>query len=168
MSYTLWLLPHENQVKDYLSAIVTDLADKYHGPVFEPHATLLGDQQLSLEDITKKCTQLAQQTKSFTAQTGSVEYSTTYYQCVFVRLKPSPQLMELYDSAKKILGLTNPSVFMPHISLFYGNIPYDKRQEIIDWLKLKPLTFTVNSITITPGGENPPSEWKHLAEIPFK
>ena len=167
MSYTLWLLPKEVAVKDYLSTVVKDLASKYEGPEFEPHATLLGDQLFELKDLTEKCTQVAQQTKPFTVQTGSIEYSTTYYQCVFVRLKPTPQLMELYDTAKKTFGLTNPSVFMPHISLFYGNVPYVQRQQIVDSLSLKPLSFTIDSITITPGGEHPPSEWEHMAELKF-
>ncbi len=168
MSYTIWLLPLEESVKNYLASVVKDLAQNFQGPEFEPHATLLGDQQFSLEEITNKSTQLAKNCKPFTVQTGSVEYSTTYYQCVFVRLKPTPELMSLYDETKKVLGLTNPSVFMPHISLFYGNIPYVKRQEIIDSLNFQPQSFTINSFTITPGGENPPSEWKHLAAIPFQ
>lgn len=168
MSYSLWLVPHEDKVKSYLSHVVMDLANKYHGPEFEPHTTLLGDLPLTLDEITIGCEKLATKTKPFHVETGTVEYSTTYYQCIFARIKPTPQLMELYDVARRTFGLTEPSVFMPHTSLFYGNSTYPERHEIIKSLEFKPQTFSINSIVVTPGGENPPSEWKHLAKFQLK
>ncbi len=167
MSYSLWLVPNEEEVKKYLAQIVKELADNYGGPVFEPHATLLGDLPLSLDEVIKGCEYFVSKTNSFKAEISSVEYSTTYYQCIFVRLKPTPELMNLYDLAKQSFGLTKPSIFMPHVSLFYGDIPYHQRQKIVDSIQLLPQQFTVASVIVVPGGENPPSEWKHLTEFKF-
>jgi len=167
MSYTLWLIPEEEKVKTYLSQIINELANKYNGPTLEPHATLLGDLPLSLEEVTKGCENFVAKTKPFTVEINIVEYSTTYYQCIFARLKPPPELMSLYDLAKQSMELTNQSIFMPHLSLFYGNISYQQRQEIMDTLQFVPQKFTVSSIVIVPGGENLPLDWKHLAEYKF-
>lgn len=167
MSYTIWLLPKEEEVRQYMATVVADLAQKWNGPQFEPHTTLLGDVQLSIEAMEENCRQLAQQTSPFEVETGAVEYSTTYYQCIFVRIKPNPELMGLYDRAKQIFGMTTPSLFMPHMSLFYGNVPYSTRQEIMTSLTFLPQHYSINSLVVTPGGEHPPAEWKHLFELPF-
>jgi len=167
MSFSIWLVPEEASVRSYLQATVNNLAQKYDGPQFEPHSTLLGDIPLSIDEMSQKCKQLADQIKPFVVETGTVEYSTTYYQCVFVRLKPTPDLMNLYDAAKRIFGKTEPSVYMPHISLFYGNVPYTKRQEIIESFSFQPQHYSINSLIITPGGEHPPAEWEHLYELSF-
>jgi hypothetical protein len=167
MSYTIWLIPKEMAVKSYLASIVRDLVHEYHGPEFEPHITLLGDVSVSLEEIIENCTLLATKTKPLTLETGTVEYSTTYYQNLFVRIKPTPQLMTAYTTAKDIFNLTTPSVFMPHMSLLYGNDTFDQKHHMMETLEFTPQRFTVSSLIITPGGENPPSEWKHLAEIPL-
>jgi len=167
MSYTIWLVPNEEKVKTYLAQIIKELADKYNGPIFEPHATLLGDLPLRLDEVTKGCEHFVSKTNSFKAEIDSIEYSTTYYQCIFARLKPTPELMSLYDLAKQSLGLTKQSIFMPHISLFYGDVSYQLRQEIVDSMQFVPQQFTVASVIVVPGGENPPSEWKHLTELKF-
>ena len=168
MSFTIWLLPKEKEVRTYISKIVNDLAKKYDGPIFEPHSTLLGDLPLSLAEMKLNGEKLANLVKPFTVETGSVEYSTTYYQCLFVRIKPTSELMGLYDAARQIFGFTGPAVFMPHMSLFYGNIPYSTRHEIMTSLTFKLQRFSINSLVVTPGGEHPPSEWNHVLELPFE
>lgn len=168
MTYSIWLISHEKAVNSYLSSVIKDLADKYQGPEFEPHVTLLGRLSLTLEEVVKGCESLASKSGPLVLETGSIEYSTTYFQCVFVRIKPTPQLMSMYDTAKQILGLTESSVFMPHASLLYGNISYSERQKIVESLDFKPQKFTVNSLVVAPSGEAPPSEWKHLAEFELK
>jgi 2'-5' RNA ligase len=167
MSYTIWLIPKEEKVRAYLTSIIKNLAQKYDGPQFEPHSTLLGDIQLPFNDIQNGCKKIIENIKPFTVETGSVEYSTTYYQCLFVRVKPNPKLMILYDLAKQVFGMVNPSVFTPHISLFYGNIPYSTRHEMMKTIIFEPQQYSIDSLIVTPGGEHPPSEWEHILTVPF-
>jgi hypothetical protein len=167
MSYSLWIVPQEQKVKSYLESLIADLAKTYSGIRFEPHATILGNMSLPLPEVKNGLKKVAAKQKPFFVETGSVEYSTTYYQCLFVRLKPNPDLMSLYDTVKQVYGLTSPSVFMPHISLYYGDVPYAVRHEIMESITFRPQKFLINSIIVTPGGENPPSAWKHVYTSTF-
>lgn len=167
MAYSIWIIPSEANVRSYVTTVVTDLAQKFNGPIFEPHTTVLGDVHASIEEMEGNCKKIASQTKPFIVETGAVEYSTTYYQCAFVRLKSNPELMTLYDTTKAVFGMSAPTVYMPHMSLFYGNVSYETRQEIIDSLSFTPQQFLINSLVVTPGGELPPSEWQHLMELPL-
>jgi 2'-5' RNA ligase len=167
MSYSLWLVPEEDKVADFFTTLISRLAAEHEGPPFEPHCTLLGNVEFDLPALVDRLTPVTKQMMPLEIESGSVEYSTTYYQCVFVRITPNPHLMQLYDEAKLALELSEPSVFMPHISLYYGNLPYHKRQEIIDRISIPSTLFTVAKLVITPGGEHPPSEWKHVATLPF-
>jgi putative hydrolase of the HAD superfamily len=162
MSHTIWIVPKEDQVRSSLHDTVHHLAQTYQGVEFEVHTTVLGDLQFPVDTITSALDTIASVTKPFQVETGTIEYSTTYYQCLFVRLKPNPELMTLYDESKKALGMTNPSVFMPHMSLFYGNIPYAARHQMMHAISIVPQTFTIDSLILTPGGEHPPSEWEHV------
>jgi len=169
MAYSLWLLPHEQTTKTCLTEVVTGLAARHDGPVFEPHMTMLGDVDLTLDMLSEKMKEVAQNTSILELKTSSVEYSTSYYQCVFVRVRPTPRLMQLFDDMKQNLGLTKPSVFMPHISLYYGNLPYRERHEIATSLKLETQEFTSQSIVITPSGADvTPDKWDHLKEFSFR
>lgn len=161
-------MPDEDEVKLYLSSTIRKLAEKHHGPEFEPHVTLLGNLPLTLDELEKGCEELASKTSPFQVTTGAVEYSTTYYQCAFVRIKPIPELMNVYDLAKQVFGLVNPSVFMPHISLFYGDTSYSERHKIVESLEFKQQHFHISSIVVTPTDEVLPSEWKHLVTQHFE
>jgi hypothetical protein len=73
--------------------------------------------------------------------------------------------MHAYIAAKQIFNLTHSSVYAPHISLMYGDNSFEEKQHITETLIFIPQQYTVSSLIITPGGEHPPSEWKHLADI---
>ncbi len=166
MAYSIWLMSSDKGVQEYLDGVVKGLALEYGGVEFEAHMTLLGDVGGDWEEVKEGCKRLARESKSFMAETGSIEYSTTYYQCVFVRLKPSPELMELYVRAKEVFGLEKPSVLMPHVSLFYGDLEYSKRDEISKAVEFEEQKFLLDTLVVTPSGADvDPSGWEHLYEV---
>lgn len=82
-----------------------------------------------------------------------------------MRVNSTASLLELNLEIKK--KLNHPTeVFMPHISLLYGNHSMKIREEIAKKIDLQPANFTIDHLTITPAIFNP-QEWQHLAEIPF-
>ena len=130
MLYSLWLQPNESPTKAYFEKTIASLADKYDGPNFEPHLTLLGNVEATLPEIKEKCQTIAQNFPALQLTTGTVDYSTTYFQCVFIRIEPTPELMALYEATHKTFGQQPVALYMPHMSLFYGNSSYEKREEI--------------------------------------
>ena len=148
-----------------LEAVVKDLSKKFKGPNFEPHMTLLGPIPEGKEAVIRKAGILARKIAPFKLTLGDIDYSSTYFQCVFVRVKTSIPLLEARMEAQKAFNIG--SFFMPHISLYYGNVSPKVRQKIAKSIKLPNLSFVVDRLIVTPATLDP-SKWKHLAEIPLK
>lgn len=141
------------------------MARKYNGPVFEPHMTLLGNIDKDLSEVKQKVKELANRIETLELSPGQVSFSTTYFQSVFVRVNSTAKLMQLNIEAKKLFGMEN-NVFMPHISLLYGEHDMVTREKAASEVKLSEAPFTVDKFIITPATSNP-SEWKHSITIPF-
>lgn len=168
MTYTYWILL-EKSLQSTLQSAVDQLAIRYGTPPFEPHLTFLGgftdDQSLAIS----KAPEIASLLRGMRMTVGSVEYSTTYFQNVFVRVKPSIQLMEGYMRARAVVGLPGESLFMPHISLLYGNLSMREREQASEFVvstfcEIKNASFLASKLIVTPFTQDP-AGWEHLVEI---
>lgn len=164
MQYSIWIISPK-PVYTHLKDIIDQLSKKYNGPVFEPHMTLLGNIESDLPEIEKKVKELASSITNLKLSLGPVSFSTTYFQSVFVRVNSIAQLMQLNLEAKRLFCREN-DVFMPHMSLLYGNHDMAIREEAASKIKLSQQSFIVNEFIITPATSNP-SEWEHSATISF-
>lgn len=166
MQYCIWILP-QGKTQETLKRVVAALAKKYHGPVFEPHLTLLSPIPENKEVVIQKANEIAKSISPFKLATTTMDYSTTYFQCLFVRVQTTRTLIEAAMLARKRFSVS--SFFVPHISLFYGNIDIRKREEIAREVNLPTLTFKADKLIITPAGESVPDtkHWNHLSEIKF-
>ena len=161
--FSLWVTAQGNTQKR-LEAVVKDLSKKFKGPNFEPHMTLLGPIPEGKEEVIRKAQIFARKIAPFKLTLGNVDYSSTYFQCVFIRVKTSIPLLEARMAAQKAFNIG--SLFMPHISLYYGDVSPKVREKIAKSIKLPNLSFIVDRIIVTPATLDP-SKWKHLAEIPL-
>lgn len=162
MLYSIWIIPPEPLYTE-LKKTVAELATAYNGPMFEPHLTLLGNIDEDLSVIEQKVKDLTINMKGLELSLGPVSYSTTFFQSVFVRVNSSAQLMQLNLDAKKVFGMEN-DVFMPHISLLYGDHDSATREAAAAQVQLPQASFAVNEFVITPATLNP-NEWEHTATI---
>jgi len=165
MIYSLWIIP-DSKTKESLSKIINKLSKKYNSIVFEPHMTLLGVINCNEKTIIKGVKKLVKTVNPFTLTLSKVSFSTTYFQSVFVRVKSTAKLMEVNLAAKKILKIDN-DMFIPHISLLYGNYEMKVREQIAEQIKLPKMAFKAKEIGIVPIRQDP-SEWKALIKIPFE
>ncbi len=164
MNYSIWVIPSES-VNITLQKIIDQLSKEFGGPLFEPHMTIIGGINQGLSEIEEKTYKIAQTLNTLELTLGPVSFSTTYFQNVLVRVNSTALLMQLNLDFKKVFGEEN-SVFMPHISLLYGNQNMETRERATSAFRLSPLTFTSSEFIITPSTPNP-SDWKHAAAIPF-
>lgn len=160
--YSIWILAEE-VVQQQLGKEVKRLSRLYGGKKFEPHMTLVGDVKQSEQRVVEAAEKLAETTNKFKVELGEVTFSTTYFQCVFVRVKATPALMDLNVKAKEYLRLPE-SVFMPHFSLLYGHQEMKVREEMVQSVGLKVQKTMMEKLVVIPAVQEP-SEWKHLAEF---
>lgn len=161
--YSLWITP-TSDLKKSLDELILKLSKKYKSPKFKAHMTLLGDINSDEKTIIEGTKKLASKLETFDLQLGELSFSTTYFQSVLVRVRSTDELMEANLKAKKVFQMDN-NVFMPHISLLYGNHQMKLRGKIASEIELpKYKYFKAEKIIVIPSTQNP-AEWTHLAEI---
>ncbi len=119
-----------------------------------------------LVEIQNALSRIAKKSHTLELSLGPVSISTTYFQSVFVRVNSTAQLMQLNLDLKEAFDLKN-SVFMPHISLVYGNHNMLTREKIAKEIKLKPAKFFCNQLEIVPNTQKPDS-WKSIATVSLR
>lgn len=164
MKYSVWIIPPQ-PIFNEVSKVISDLSVEYKGPVFKPHITILGSIDRELDDIQKAVETVANDTEKLTLSLGPISFSTTYFQSVLVRINSTAQLMQLNLDIKKLLDIEN-NVFMPHISLMYGNHDMKTREKIAEKINLQSSSFIANEIVIIPE-KSDPKEWEPVVTIPF-
>lgn len=164
MKYFVWIIPPE-PVFSELDNILRDLSQKYDGPLFHPHMTLLSNVEKPLEEIQQAVENAVHGLDTFKLSLGPISFSTTYHQSVFVRVNSIAPLMNLNLSLKKSLGFQN-TVFMPHMSLLYGDHDMETREKVTKELTLTNTTFTANEVVIVSDAPDP-INWKPIVTIPF-
>src|SRR3989338_2326241 len=162
MKYSIWVIPPQ-PIFNEVSKVINDLSVEYKCPVFKPHMTVLGSIDRKLSDIRKAVETVANDTERLSLSLGPVSFSTTYFQSVRVRVNSTAQLTQLNLDIKKLLDIEN-NVFMPHISLMYGNHDMKIREKIAEKIKLQSSSFVADKIVIVPE-KSEPEEWEPIVTI---
>lgn len=164
MKYSIWIIPPE-PIFSQLSKVISELSSKYRCPIFEPHLTILGNIDHELSEIKQIVEKIVSDLDSLNLSFGPVSFSTTYFQSVLIRINSTAKLMQLHFDIKKLLKDEN-IVYMPHISLMYGNHDMETREKVALGLNFHLSSFIARQIVIIP--EKPkPADWKPVAIIPF-
>jgi len=160
--YSLWLMP-TGEVRRRLAETILDLSREYATPVFEPHVTLAGDIVGPAREVASKMKDLARRIPPFTVRLTVVDGLDEYFRCLFVRLATTHPIMLANQAAREVFALTKQPVFMPHLSLLYGNLPRSVKKGIIASLSRQfELEFKVNSLHLYLI-KSEPATWRRVA-----
>lgn len=128
-TYSLWLEPTGDQ-RNQLQEQIERLSREHGTPLFNPHITLLGGLQKPSEILIPPLQTLASFTNPFTVSLDEVGYRQRFYQCLFIHANPSDLLTNLRNKALQLFNTTRGD-YMPHLSLLYGDMSQERKQEII-------------------------------------
>lgn len=162
--YSLWITP-SGEVKDILQKIINKLSSSYNGPIFEPHMTLLGNIKTNKDQMIENARKLSSMLRQFSLSFSEVSFSTTYFQSVFIRVRSTSSLMNANMKAKEIYKDEN-TVFMPHISVLYGDHSMEEREKIAGSIAVPELTFIAGSLVVVPSAKDI-ATWTPIAEFKF-
>jgi len=149
IGHSLWLTP-EDKSQTVLSELISKLAKKHQSPIFPPHVTLIGLSflgQLGQKKSIDAATKLSKLSPPLKLDLGNIDYSTTYFQCLFARINATPQLMNLYLESEKHYE-REPKMYMPHLSLLYGDIDMESRHRLAQSTSLPISTVTFDTLTV--------------------
>lgn len=164
MKYHICIIPTE-PVFSELDQIISNLFSRYDGYLFHPHMTLLSNIEKPFEEVQKAAEDAVRNLDSFNLSLGPVSFSTTYYQSVFVRVNSIAPIMNINLSLKKSLGFEN-SVYMPHISLLYGDHDMETREKITNEITITNSAFIAQEIAILQDDPDP-INWNPIAIVRF-
>lgn len=165
MKYSIWVIPPE-PIYSKVKTTINRLSGTFGGPPFDPHMTLLGEIDRDLLEIQQKVKKLVISLDTLELSLGPVSFSTTYYQSVFVRVNSTAKLLELNLRAKKLFDIQN-YVFMPHMSLLYGNHDMVTREKAAASVDLPSSSFIADKLTISLTSSDDPKYWEIVATIPI-
>jgi 2'-5' RNA ligase len=132
--FSLWLVP-EGAVQDALQAVVDRLAREHGGPSFPPHLTLLGSIVTLEQDLVERSQRLAASSTPFTIHLDDVDVGETYFQSLFVTVRPTSELLALREAAQQAFPEAPVEPYRPHVSLLYGHPSAETKQTIVQALR---------------------------------
>ncbi|MBI5613454.1 2'-5' RNA ligase family protein [Candidatus Gottesmanbacteria bacterium] len=167
--YALWYEPTGESYVE-LSAIIKKLATAYRSPIFEPHITLLpGGTEANLATVTQKLEDIISDTPPFETHLTSYSYLEEYFKCIFIQVEKTPSVMNFAHAIQREIHGQQANDFIPHLSIFYGQLPIAEKKEIIknlgDLVNKHFIIKTVHVISYELG--KPPESWKKVASIIF-
>jgi 2'-5' RNA ligase len=126
--YSLWLVPDTADERQFAEAI-DYLSERFSGPRFAPHITLLSGLHGQVEDLATKTSGLASELKSFSAKATGLAMEPYYFRDFYLKLESSADLVLAYQRTNQTFSRSTDGDFRPHISLHYGT---SSREERID------------------------------------
>lgn len=164
--YSLWLRPF-GDIAFSIQQRINNLSEKYGGPSFEPHVTLISGLRYGETELIHLTKTLAGSMKPFEVLLTKAGYRDKYYQSLFVHIKKNEELMSAYRTALHLFDIEEQEEFIPHLSLMYGDFSQEEKERILSVMGREfHIRFEVRSLLLMKT-EGRPEDWKkiHLAEF---
>jgi 2'-5' RNA ligase len=164
--YYLWLTP-AGDAHNRFAEVIRKLSQTYHTKLFDPHITLVGGITGSEAELIAKTEKLSRRLTRITIKPQEVKYLNEFYRSLFLLVTPAEALINANKLAKQLFGLPLDEEFMPHLSLFYGELSVKEKEKIKGKLNSKLLTpFHVDNIVLF-CTSNEPNEWYPVQSFPL-
>ncbi len=124
--YSLWLVPDTIAERQFAEAI-DYLSERFPGPRFAPHITLLSALSGEEEDLAAITSELANELTSFSVSATGLAMEPYYFRNFYLQLESSANFLLAYQRANQAFKKTASSNFNPHLSLHYGTSSRDER-----------------------------------------
>lgn len=161
IGYSIWL-EFDMQNASFIRQIIENLCSKFNSPLFDPHLTLLPGIKDDENDLVLKFSQFVKDLISFSLEIENIEHSDEFYKCVFLKVKSSPELMNLFSKSREFFKTEGEKVFRPYISLIYAYLSINERMKILNELQLYQFNkYDVKKISLVKTISKP-SDWKHV------
>jgi len=163
-TFGFWLLPPKKIQAEY-QPLIDKYSKRLKTPSFEPHITIFGGVKEDEKKIVKKVERITSKLKPIQITFSDITVSTTYHQCVFARVKPTTYLLDTHLEFKATLGDLGKKMYVPHMSLVYGNMSTKEKNEIADEIKLTTNSFKADRFCLVNTDDFNPKTWIHVSEF---
>ncbi|UCG30397.1 MAG: 2'-5' RNA ligase family protein [candidate division WOR-3 bacterium] len=163
--YSLWLMP-AGEIADRLQAMIIRFSHEHSTPKFKPHVTLIGELNIREATAIARTRELASQIEPFIITLGEVTHLNRYFRCVFIKAEKTPELMNAHSIARGVFGQKDVEIYLPHLSLVYGDLNFRARQSVIRCTgHTMKIEFSVREIFLYYTG-GIPRDWHCVSRMP--
>ncbi|CAL1400796.1 unnamed protein product [Linum trigynum] len=169
--YSVWGAP-PNDVRDRLKKLMDGLRSEFGGPEFQPHVTVVGAITLTEQDALSKFNSACEGLKGYLATVDRVAAGTFFYQCVYLLLHPTSEVVEASSHCSGHFGYKSSTPYMPHLSLLYGDLTDEEKKKAQE--KAVQLDDSINSLSLeisslelwkTDTEDNSLKSWEKISEF---
>ncbi|KAK6124162.1 hypothetical protein DH2020_042071 [Rehmannia glutinosa] len=172
--YSVWALPPP-ELTPRLKKLMEGLRSEFGGAQFEPHVTVVGAISLTESEARDKFNKACEGLKAYSASVEKVATGTFYYQCVFLLLHPTPQVVEASAHCCGHFGYKNSTPYMPHLSLLYADLTDEEKKKaqekayVLDD-SIGSLNFQISRLALykTDTEDKSCKSWEKVAEYELK
>jgi 2'-5' RNA ligase len=164
---TYWLCPAAPE-REELSTIIRNLAERFDGPVFEPHVTLYVT-STHRENPNEVLTDALSQRHEYRLAIRGLDYSDKFTKTLFLQFAPDPDLARLSQDLQRASASAADYELNPHLSLLYKDMDQETKRGLAASIAL-PLTdviFDCVKAVMTPATISSPKDvetWRVVAE----
>lgn len=172
--YSIWWMP-EGELLTKLQMLINTLgqefkANQYGAESFAPHITVIPEIKTNnLEALVSNLEQfVCTLDGAVRFELAEIDKGKTFYQCCFAKAEVNDLMLKTINQARERFRpeIVN-TLFMPHLSLLYGDFPEDVRSKAVkrakELIKL-PQTFLGNKISLWTSGESA-KDWQKVEEF---
>ena len=157
--YCIWLTFDSSD----LSENIFKLAQKYNGPNFQTHCTLIGKTDISLSRMKSAVIDLMSNYKLIDVHPVNINYSDNIWRALYIELYEKKALTKWHEHICNSLSINYDNDYLPHISLMYNTISVRDKKKLCVEIKLKS-TYKISSIKIIDCSEKV-EEWSTVFEL---
>lgn len=162
--YHLFLEPTGTS-KHGLHHLIQQFAAEFGGPIFDPHVTLLAELQDEDEtELIGKVAALVAGQSSFSVSLEALSMEDRYFRALYLRVQENEALAALHEKAEEIFSIQSSELYVPHLSLLYGNYPEARKLNALDTIYVPDdMTFLVDRVSLYKT-EGEVGEWVKVQE----
>ena len=162
--YSLWFMP-TGDVCNRLTQILQRLSARFDAPEFPPHVTLLGIGVGERRELIRQSARVAAALRPFAIRLEEIDFLDQYFRCLFLHAGLTEPLRKAHQAACQVFGRRREPVFMPHLSLLYGNFPQSIKEGVIAEMRPLPeVQFKVRSLYLY-RTNGKPRDWRRVASF---
>ncbi|CAN7031687.1 unnamed protein product [Brassica rapa subsp. trilocularis] len=150
--YAVWAVPEED-VEDRLRRLMEGLRSEFGGPPFDPHLTLVGPQKLTAGEAKLMFEAACEGFKAYPATVDQVSAGTSYFQCVYVSLRHTVEVMNAAGHFMGHFKAFTGKLYVPHMSILYGDLTEEDKKKALEKAStldssLDGLNFRINRVEL--------------------
>ena len=145
VGYGLWARV-EPELDLRLSRVITQLSERHGGPAFPPHLTLASHFP-DAHGAHEAATAAASTLRDIRVRFASVEATSDFYRALYLRAADHAGLSACHAELARRSGAPSGD-FLPHLSLFYGDLGAERQRAVADARALLPLGAALTRIEV--------------------